>query len=43
MNSAVEVKNVRMVFNLMEENVDTLKEYVMRLLKGNYFIMNLLV
>ena len=29
MNSAVEVKNVRMVFNLMEENVDTLKEYVM--------------
>lgn len=37
MNSAVEVKNVRMVFNLMEENVDTLKEYVMRLLKGKLF------
>ena len=37
MNSAIEVKNVRMVFNLMEENVDTLKEYVMRLLKGKLF------
>lgn len=37
----IEVKNVRMVFNLMEERVDTLKEYVMRLIKGNYFIMNL--
>ena len=31
MNSAVEVKNVRMVFNLMEENVDTLKEYVKKI------------
>ena len=33
----IEVKNVRMVFNLMEERVDTLKEYVMRLIKGQLF------
>lgn len=37
MNSVIEVKNVRMVFNLMEERVDTLKEYVMRLIKGQLF------
>lgn len=33
----IEVKNIRMVFNLMEERVDTLKEYVMRLIKGQLF------
>lgn len=37
MNSVIEVKNVRMVFNLMEERVDTLKEYVMHLIKGQLF------
>lgn len=30
----IEVKNVSMRFNLMEEKVDTLKEYVMKLLRG---------
>ena len=30
----IEVKNVSMKFNLMEEKVDTLKEYVVKLLKG---------
>ena len=33
----IEVKNIRMVFNLMEERVDTLKEYVMRFIKGQLF------
>ena len=30
----IQVKNVSMRFNLMEEKVDTLKEYVMKLLRG---------
>ena len=34
----IEVKNIRMVFNLMEERVDTLKEYVMRFIKGQLFL-----
>lgn len=34
-NPVIEVKNVTMKFNLMEEKVDSLKEYVVRFLKGN--------
>lgn len=30
----IDIKNVSMRFNLMEEKVDTLKEYVMKLLRG---------
>ena len=33
----IEVKNVSMKFNLMEEKVDTLKEFVVKLFKGNLF------
>lgn len=33
--SIVEVEHVSMHFNLMEEKVDSIKEYVVRLLKGN--------
>ena len=34
---AVDVKNVQMKFNLMEEKVDTFKEYLVKLLKGKLF------
>lgn len=37
MGTVVEVKHVKMKFNLMEEKVDTLKEYVVKLLKGKLF------
>lgn len=33
----ISVEHVSMKFNLMEEKVDTLKEYVVKLLKGNLF------
>lgn len=32
--TVIEVKNVSMHFNLMVERVDSLKEYVMKLVKG---------
>lgn len=35
MNPIVSLKHVRMEYNLMEENVDTLKDYILRLIKGN--------
>ena len=35
MDTVIDVKNVTMKYNLMEEKVDTLKEYVVRLFKGN--------
>ncbi len=34
MQTVIDVQHVSMKFNLMEEKVDTLKEYVVRLLKG---------
>lgn len=34
MDTVIDVQNVTMKFNLMEEKVDTLKEYVVRLIKG---------
>ena len=34
MQTVINVQHVSMKFNLMEEKVDTLKEYVVRLLKG---------
>ncbi|MCQ2373173.1 MAG: ABC transporter ATP-binding protein [Phascolarctobacterium sp.] len=34
METVVSVKNVSMKFNLMEEKVDTFKEYIVKLLKG---------
>ena len=34
---AVDVKNVQMKFNLMEEKVDTIKEYLVKFLKGKLF------
>lgn len=37
MEKIIEVKNVYMKFNLMEEKVDTLKEYIVKLLKGRLF------
>lgn len=37
MNKIISVKNVTMKFNLMEEKVDSLKEYIVKLLKGNLF------
>lgn len=36
----VKVENVSMKFNLMENKVDNLKEYVIKLLKMNYGIRN---
>lgn len=36
-DKVVSVKNITMKFNLMEEKVDTLKEYIVKLLKGNLF------
>ena len=33
-DTIVDVKNVSMRFNLMEEKVDTLKEYIMKLVRG---------
>lgn len=35
MDNVISVEHVSMKFNLMEEKVDTLKEYALRLLKGN--------
>lgn len=37
METIIHVKNVTMKFNLMEEKVDTLKEYVVKFLKGKLF------
>ena len=37
MNKIISVKNITMKFNLMEEKVDSLKEYIVKLLKGNLF------
>lgn len=37
MEKIIEVRNVSMKFNLMEEKVDTLKEYVVKLFKGKLF------
>lgn len=37
MDTIIEVRNVSMKFNLMEEKVDTLKEYIVKLLKGRLF------
>lgn len=37
MSAVVEVKHVTMKFNLMEEKVDTLKEYFVKFLKGKLF------
>lgn len=37
MSNIIEVKNVSMKFNLMEEKIDTLKEFVVKLLKGKLF------
>lgn len=37
MEKIIEVRNVSMKFNLMEEKVDTLKEYIVKLAKGKLF------
>lgn len=37
METVITVENVTMKFNLMEERVDSLKEYIVRLLKGKLF------
>ena len=37
MEKIVEVQHVSMSFNLMEEKVDTLKEYIVKLVKGKLF------
>lgn len=36
-DTIIEVKDVSMKFNLMEERVDNLKEYIVRFFKGNLF------
>ncbi|WP_455631055.1 ABC transporter ATP-binding protein [Megamonas sp.] len=35
MDNIISVEHVKMKFNLMEEKVDTLKEYIVKLIKGN--------
>lgn len=37
MEKMIEVQHVSMSFNLMEEKVDTLKEYIVKLIKGKLF------
>lgn len=37
MEPIIDVQHVSMKFNLMEEKVDTLKEYIVKLIKGNLF------
>ena len=37
MSTIIEVKNVTMKFNLMEERVDTFKEFIVKLIKGKLF------
>lgn len=37
METVIDVNNVTMKFNLMEERVDTFKEYILKLLKGKLF------
>ncbi len=37
MDTIIEVSNVTMKFNLMEEKVDTFKEFIVKLLKGQLF------
>ena len=37
MSTIIDVKNVTMKFNLMEEKVDTFKEFIVKLIKGKLF------
>ena len=37
MEPIIDVQHVFMKFNLMEEKVDTLKEYIVKLIKGKLF------